>query len=183
MKKRTLSMLALVCMSTMLAFPHPGLSASEDTTAPPKKTKTTTECTHGQIWDKKAKKCVDPKNSELDDDSIFEAARELAYAGRYEYSLTALDAVKDQTSARILNYRGYANRKAGRMDVGMAFYKRAIEKDGNYILARSYMGQALVEQGKTSEAEAQLAEIRNRGGESTWAYRTLFGSLNGSSSY
>ncbi|WP_198935147.1 tetratricopeptide repeat protein [Pararhizobium arenae] len=97
--------------------------------------------------------------------------------------MAALDAVSDQTSARILNYRGYANRKAGRMDVGMTFYQRAIKKDANYILARSYMGQALVEQGKLSEAKAQLTEISARGGEKTWAYRALFASLNGSSTY
>ena len=87
--------------------------------------------------------------------------------------------MRDQTSARVLNYRGYANRKAGRMDIGMAYYRKAIQTDANYILARSYMGQALVQQGKIEEARVQLIEIRDRGGENTWAYQALLQTLGG----
>lgn len=154
-------------------------AAGEDTSQPPEKTKTTSECTGGKIWDKDKKECVDAKKSGLDDDTLFKAARELAYDGQYENSLKVLDAVRDQTSARVLNYRGYANRKAGRMDIGMAYYRKAIQTDANYILARSYMGQALVQQGKIEEAKVQLIEIRDRGGENTWAYQALLQTLGG----
>jgi hypothetical protein len=41
------------------------------------------------------------------------------------------------------------------------------------------MGQALVEQGQIEEAKAQLIEIRDRGGENTWAYRALLETLGG----
>ena len=61
----------------------------------------------------------------------------------------------------------------------MSYYKRALQADENYILARSYMGQALVEQGQIEEAKAQLIEIRDRGGENTWAYRALLETLGG----
>ena len=91
--------------------------------------------------------------------------------------------MKEQESARVFNYLGYANRKAGRMELGMQYYKRAIQADENYILARSYMGQALVEQGRVEEARAQLVEIRDRGGEDTWAYRALLLSLGGVRQY
>ncbi len=79
----------------------------------------------------------------------------------------------------MLNYLGYANRKAGRMELGMQYYKRALQADENYILARSYMGQALIEQGQIEDARVQLVEIRDRGGEDTWAYRSLLQSLGG----
>lgn len=162
---------------------HAVMAAGEDTSAPPKKTKTTSECTDGKVWDAKKNACVNAKKSELGDDILFQAARELAYAGQYENSIKVLGAVKDQQSARVLNYLGYANRKAGRMELGMQYYKRALQADENYILARSYMGQALIEQGRVEEARVQLVEIRDRGGENTWAYRALLQSLGGVRQY
>jgi hypothetical protein len=45
------------------------------------------------------------------------------------------------------------------------------------------MGQALQEQGDVQAARVQLVEIRDRGGENTWAYRSLLQSLNGYRQY
>ncbi|WP_405052116.1 tetratricopeptide repeat protein [Sinorhizobium sp. 8-89] len=158
---------------------QPAMAIGEDTSEPPRKTKTTTQCKNGKIWDARKGQCVNAKKSGLSDDILFEAARELAYAGQYENAIKVLGAVSDQRSARVLNYLGYANRKAGRMELGMQFYKRALQADENYILARSYLGQALVEQGRIEEAKVQLVEIRDRGGENTWAYKALLQSLGG----
>lgn len=179
MINRNTAFIALFSATSLLALGSSAFAAGEDTTAPPDKTKTSTECTDGKVWDEAKKECADPKKSGLDDDLLFKAARELAYAGQYENSLKVLDAVKDQNSARILNYRGYSNRKAGRMELGMSYYRRALQADENYILARSYMGQALIEQGNVEEAKVQLIEIRDRGGENSWAYRALLDSLGG----
>ena len=179
MTKRMSALFVLLTTLSTFTLCQTAGAVSEDTTAPPKKTKTSTECQDGKIWDAKKKECVNAKKSGLDDDILFNAARELAYAGQYENALKVLDAVKDQASARILNYRGYSNRKAGRMELGMRFYRRALQADENYILARSYMGQALMEQGKVQEAKIQLIEIRDRGGENSWAYRALLGSIGG----
>ncbi|WP_372352949.1 tetratricopeptide repeat protein [Pararhizobium sp. BT-229] len=173
------AVIALFSAASFFALGQTAWAAGEDTTNPPEKTKTSIECKDGKVWDDQKKECVEAKKSGLDDDILFKAARELAYAGQYENSLKVLDAVKDQDSARILNYRGYSNRKAGRMELGMSYYKRALQADENYILARSYMGQALIEQGEIEEAKAQLIEIRDRGGENTWAYRALLESLGG----
>ncbi len=158
-------------------------AVGDDTSAPPKKTKTSTQCKDGKVWDAKRNRCVEAKRSDLGDDILFDAARELAYAGQYENAIKVLGAMKEQRSARVLNYLGYANRKAGRMELGMQYYKRALQADENYILARSYMGQALVEQGRVEEARVQLVEIRDRGGEGTWAYRALLQSLGGVRQY
>jgi Flp pilus assembly protein TadD len=72
---------------------------------------------------------------------------------------------------------GFANRKAGRVDVAMSYYRKALAIDGNYLLARSYMGQGLIAQGKIEEARAQLIEIRDRGGRDTYAYHSLYDAL------
>ncbi len=183
MINRKTALIALFSAVSAFALTHTARAAGEDTTTPPDTTKTSTECTDGKVWDEEKKECVEPKKSGMNDDMLFKAARELAYAGQYENSLKVLDAVKDQNSARILNYRGYSNRKAGRMELGMSYYKRALQADENYILARSYMGQALVEQGQIEEAKVQLIEIRDRGGENTWAYRALLETLGGVRQY
>jgi len=183
MINRKTALIALFSAVSAFALSHAARAAGEDTTTPPDTTKTSTECTDGKVWDEEKKECVEPQKSGMNDDLLFKAARELAYAGQYENSLKVLDAVKDQNSARILNYRGYSNRKAGRVELGMSYYKRALQADENYILARSYMGQALVEQGQIEEAKVQLIEIRDRGGENTWAYRALLDTLGGVRQY
>jgi tetratricopeptide (TPR) repeat protein len=168
-----------------LAFSAPAFAAGEesDETKPPPKTQTTTTCADGKIWDKKKKECVTPKKQSFNDDELYRAAREFAYDGQYDNAITALRLAENQNDPRILNYLGYANRKAGRMDLGMSYYRKALQADENYILARSYMGQALMEQGDVQAARVQLVEIRDRGGEDTWAYRALLQSLNGYRTY
>lgn len=129
--------------------------------------------------EEKAKEEEQKKTERQIDDTLYEAAREFAYAGQHENALRALRAAYNQEDPRILNYMGYNTRKLGDMQLGMTYYKRALQKDENYILARSYMGQALIEQGDVEGARVQLVEIRDRGGENTWAYRALLQSLGG----
>ncbi len=149
------------------------VGSETDQTQPPAKTETSTKCKDGEVWDKDKKKCVNPKKSSLDDDTLYNAARELAYARQYRNALTVLSAMKNQDEPRVLNYKGYANRKAGNVKLGMSYYQQALAKDPNFILARSYMGMAYVEQGNMKEAKHQLYEIRERGGSNTWAYTAL----------
>ncbi len=182
MMSRKIILFALATFTASLAG-QAAMAVGDNTDAPPKKTKTTTQCKNGQVWDAKRNRCVQAKKSDLSDDILFNAARELAYAGQYENAIKVLGAMKERQSARVLNYLGYANRKAGRMELGMQFYKRALQADENYLLARSYMGQALVEQGRIEEAKIQLIEIRDRGGENSWAYQALLQSLGGVRSY
>lgn len=187
------TMLLSFCAAVSLAVFSPASAAGADTTTPPVATETTTTCTDGKIWSDERKECIAPedlkpaddkakteeqKKSEIDD-KLYEAAREFAYAGQYGNALRALRAASDQEDPRILNYTGYNTRKLGDMALGMRYYERALQKDANYILARSYMGQALIEQGDIEGARVQLVEIRDRGGENTWAYRALLQSLGG----
>jgi tetratricopeptide (TPR) repeat protein len=151
--------------------------ASGSSSAPPTPTATTKKCKNGQIWDKKTKACVNPQSGALDDDTLYGAVREFAYAGQYENAQNALRAMSDQSDDRVLTYWGFTTRKMGDVPGGMAFYARALEKNPGNLLVRSYMGQSLVEQGKTQEARAQLIEIRARGGTGTWSETALKAAL------
>ncbi len=159
------------------------LAAGSDSSEPPVKTETSTECTDGKVWDEVKKECVEPEKSGFNDNQLYDAARELAYAGQYDNAINILELASNQNDPRILNYLGFANRKAGRMELGMSYYRKALAIDGNYILARSYMGQALIDQGDLQGARMQLVEIRDRGGEDSWAYRALRDSLNTGRTY
>lgn len=150
---------------------------------PPVKTETTTKCKNGKIWDTKKKLCVKAQKNSFNDDQLYNAARELAYDGQYDNAIHILQLASNQQDPRILNYLGFANRKAGRMDVGMQYYREALKINPNYIMARSYMGEALLLRGDREGARVQLVEIRDRGGENTWAYRALLQALNGYSAY
>jgi tetratricopeptide (TPR) repeat protein len=152
-------------------------SSSSSSDSGGKADKTMSKCKHGMVYSEGKKKCVKANKSSMNDTQLYEIARDLAYAGRYEDALIVLDAAKNQNDPRILNYKGYANRKAGRVDLAMTYYRKAIAIDGNYILARSYMGQGLIMQGKIEEARAQLIEIRDRGGKDTYAYQALYDAL------
>lgn len=158
---------------TALLFPMAAFAAGSSDSSPPKPTQTTTSCQNGQVWDKKAKSCVDAQESRLDDDTRYGAVRELAYAGQYDEALYVLAAMSDQGESRVLTYYGFTHRKAGRADLGMQYYKAALKADPNNLLARSYMGQGLVASGDTTAARIQLSEIQSRGGRLSWPETSL----------
>ena len=173
--KTIFTTLAAASIATM------GFAAGSDSTSPPVKTQTTQDCKNGQIWDDRKSECVNPQSGALSDDDLYNAARELAYDGQYENALKVLEVAENQNDPRILNYKGFANRKAGRIEQGMTYYQAALKIDPDYILARSYMGQALISDGDTAGAKAQLAEIEARGGKETWAYAALEKAIGGES--
>lgn len=158
-------------------------AAGSDSSEPPTPTQTSKDCKDGQIWDKDVKKCVSATQGMFDDDTLYEAARELAYADQYENAIDLLHLASNPDDPRILNYLGFSNRKAGRMEVGMAYYKEALKRDPDYILARSYMGQAYLQQNKRNAARDQLVEIEARGGKGTWAHTALVQAIKGASTY
>ena len=57
--------------------------------------------------------------------------------------------------------------------------KQALKIDPNYILARSYMGQAMISEGDFVGAREQLIQIADRGGKDSWAYTALNKALHG----
>lgn len=134
---------------------------------------TTQTCTGGKVWDKKLQKCVNPKRGELDDDSIYEAGRDLALVGRYGEAIEVLGLAADKTDPRILNYLGYAHRKAGRIAVGLGYYQEALRLDPDFTLAREYLGEAFLTIGDLASARNQLDEIEKRCGKGCREYALL----------
>jgi thioredoxin-like negative regulator of GroEL len=155
-------------LALSLALPTGLMAAgSSDSSAP-----ATPKCEDGQVYDQATKTCVDAKDSRLDDDDRYETVRALAHAGRHSDAQRVLAAMK-QDDDRTLTYLGFTTRRMGDMAGGMALYARALDVNPDNLLARSYMGQALVEQGRVADALSQLREIRARGGEGTWAEASL----------
>lgn len=156
-----------------IALPLSAFAAGGGSSTPPSQTNTTTQCKNGQIWDANTRTCVNPQSGSLDDDTLYGAAREFAYAGQYGAALAALDAMAEGESDRVLTYRGFAHRKMGEPEAAMAFYTAALVQNPDNLLARSYMGQGLAEAGDKAAARGQLTEIRARGGRGSWAEFSL----------
>jgi tetratricopeptide (TPR) repeat protein len=175
-----LSMFAATMFSTA-SFAAGESSGGND--AAPKATETTTKCKKTEVYDKKLKKCVELKksgmNEIMDENALYDTARELAYFERPEEAIILLKQIANQNQPRVQNYLGFANRKAGRMEDAMMYYNIALSMDPNYVLARSYMGQGLLEQGDFGGAYAQLREIKERAGTNNRSYEMLASAITG----
>jgi tetratricopeptide (TPR) repeat protein len=167
-----------IVLPTTTAF-----AAGSDSDEAPKKTKTSTECKDGKVWDKEKKECLDAKSDLLTDDARYQAASELAYSGRYSQAQTVLAAMSDQTDSRVLTYYGFTHRRSGDVELGMKYYNQALAADPDNLLARSYMGQGYVEQGQMDQARMQLVEINARGGKGTWPQISLANALESGVGY
>jgi tetratricopeptide (TPR) repeat protein len=163
----------IILVASLAFFPFAAFAAGSDDTEPPTPTETTTECEKGQVWDEKTKTCIKAEDQSLNDDQRYNATRELAYAGRYNEALAMLDTMTEGDTARVMTYRGFALRKSGQIEEGIAAYEAAIAADPANILARSYYGQLLVEMYELDLAKDQLASIRAHDGAGTWAERSL----------
>ncbi len=165
--------LPFVLMAPGLAF----AAGSGGDAGAPTTTDTTKTCKGVKVWDSQKKRCVNPQDSRLDTDTLYGAVRELAYAGRYLDAQGVLTAMSDQTDDRVLTYWGFTHRKLGNLELANAFYQDAIARNPDNILARSYMAQGLVEEGRYDEAVAQWREITARGGTGSWAETSLRNAL------
>ena len=135
--------------------------------------KTVTQCKKGEVWDKKQKKCVPPQQGQIDDESIYEAGRDLAMDGRYAEAINVLSLATNKADPRILNYLGFSHRKDGRVLVGLGYYQEALKVDPDYVLVREYLGEAHLQLGDLAAAQEQLREIEKRCGTTCEEYADL----------
>ncbi|QMU57441.1 MAG: hypothetical protein GKR98_04020 [Boseongicola sp.] len=138
---------------------------------PPKPTETTQDCAHGTIWDDKIEACVAPEDSTNDQASLYLNARELAWAGRLDDASRVLNVM--QPSHKVLTYQGFVVRAEANWSKAESLYQAALTANPNNLLARSYYGQGLAENGDISGAQNQLSEIRQRGGRISWPETAL----------
>ncbi|MEZ5774883.1 MAG: tetratricopeptide repeat protein [Hyphomicrobiaceae bacterium] len=123
---------------------------------------------------KKLKKCREQNPKRLDDAALIYRAYVLAREEHdYQAALDLLALVEHRDDAELLTYVGYATRKLGRVEEGLGYYRAALALDPDYVEARAYMGEALIEEGRLDGATAELAEIARRAGTTSEAYLAL----------
>ncbi|WP_064706187.1 tetratricopeptide repeat protein [Rhizobium bangladeshense] len=162
---RIASILLGGCLAASL-FSGPVFAVGNDNSTMP-------TCKKGEIYDQKTKKCVKQQSANVSDENRTDYAYSLAKAGRYEEALAMLDTVRDQNSAEVLNYRGYATRKLGRTDEGISYYLQSVKMDPQYAKVREYLGEAYVIKGRLDLAKEQLNTIKTICGTACEEYQDL----------
>ena len=163
---------ALLPLALTLAAGAAVAVAPEDQ-SPPTPTPTTTTCEAGQVWDTESGACVAIEQSRLDEETLRRTARELAYADRSPDALALLARSTAPGASEVLTLTAFAHGRAGELDTALPIYGAALTADPDNLLARAYMGLALIAAGRAEDAEMQLSEIRARGGAGGWPDRAL----------
>lgn len=132
-----------------------------------------TTCPAGEVYDARTMRCVKQQAGVLPDPALTEYAYALAKAERYDEALQVLNVLKNPNTPRALNYRGYATRKLGRVDEGIAYYRRSVALDPRYAQVREYLGEAYVIKGDMTQAKAQLRAIKRICGTGCEEYEDL----------
>jgi tetratricopeptide (TPR) repeat protein len=136
-----------------------------------------TQCKEGLTYNEQTKTCE--KTSLLDDQQLYEQGRALALAGYYENALEALMAVRNKEDARVLTYIGYAKRKLGAVDEGIAWYHKALAIDPGNLYTHEYLGEGYVAAGRTDLAKVQLARLETLCGTGCEQYEGLAAAIAG----
>jgi tetratricopeptide (TPR) repeat protein len=166
----------LVTIGLSPAFAAGGSADTSKTTTPPK---AVLKCKTGEVVKPvtkngvKTESCVKVKADILPDEDLYQQARLIAKSGHYDWALEVLAAVHDQNDPRVLNYTGYSNRKAGRIEIGVTYYRKALAINPDFILAREYLGEGYVAAGRVDLARLELGEIKARAGADTEEYQNL----------
>jgi Flp pilus assembly protein TadD len=111
------------------------------------------------------------------DQQLYEQGKALAEAAQYDAALAVLEKISRQDDPKVLNYIGYSHRKAGRLDIAIEIYKKALAIDPNFVQARAYLGEGFVASGMLDLAKAELAEIKERCGATCVEYTALAKSI------
>jgi tetratricopeptide (TPR) repeat protein len=130
-------------------------------------------CKKGQVWNTTSKKCMATQSGILPDEELYQQGRALAKEGQYDWAIQVLATIQDQQDPRVLNYLGYSNRKAGRIDVGITYYRKALAIDPNFNLAREYLGEGYLAAGRVDLAMNVLADIAKSCGTNCDEYKEL----------
>jgi pentatricopeptide repeat protein len=140
---------------------------------------TTPTCPAGQVYDPATKSCIKLDSGILPDEDLYEQGRALAKAGRYDDALTVFAAMNDRSGAEVLTMIGYATRKLGRIDEGVAYYRQALAVDPDNLDTHEYLGEAYLQQGKPDLAAAELATLEALCGTECEQYEDLSAALAG----
>ncbi|GGL70347.1 chitin binding peritrophin-A domain-containing protein [Wenxinia marina] len=162
----------LVLASALALVPVSAFAVGTETPPAPEPSPTAETCDDGLVWDIATETCLPPEESTNEDSAMLNDARRLNYEGRYDAALSIL-ATLPADDPMALTLRGYALRKGGDMDGGLALYQAALDIDPDLLLTRSYRGMAYLELGDYAGAWTELQEIRVRGGAGSWPEQAL----------
>ena len=138
-----------------------------------------TTCPRGEVYDARTMSCVKQGSSVLPDKALTDYAYALAKAWRFDEALDVLNLLKNPNTAEALNYRGYVTRKMGRVDEGIAYYRKSIALAPRYAQVREYLGEAYVIKHDIARAKAQLRVIKTICGTGCEEYKHLAGAIVG----
>jgi tetratricopeptide (TPR) repeat protein len=121
----------------------------------------------------KKKRCVKLVSGVLPDAELYDQGYALAKEGAYDWALDVLATVQNQQDPDVLNMQGYSHRKAGRLDVAISYYSKALAINPDFVRAREYLGEGYVAAGRVDLAEAELSHIKARCGVTCEEYVEL----------
>ena len=127
---------------------------------------------------KKTKMCVKAMGSLVPDNELYQQAYLLAKTGEYDWAITVLSSIQNQSDPDVMNMLGYSNRKAGRVELGISYYAKALQMRPDFVRAREYLGEGYVAAGKLDLARAQLGEIAKICGTTCEEYKDLSNVIN-----
>jgi Flp pilus assembly protein TadD len=136
-------------------------------------------CKKGEVWSEARQRCVKAQSGVLPDEELYQQGRALAREGNYDWAIEVLALVQNKEDPRVLNYTGYSHRKAGRLDIGITYYRKALAIDPNFNLAREYLGEGYIAAGRIDLAMNELAAIEKSCGTDCDEYRELSAAIAG----
>jgi tetratricopeptide (TPR) repeat protein len=128
---------------------------------------------------KKVKLCMKVVGSLIPDDELYQQAYLLAKTGEYDWAITILSSIQNQNDPDVMNMLGYSNRKAGRVELGISYYAKALDLRPDFVRAREYLGEGYVAAGRLDLARVQLGEIAKICGTTCVEYNDLSAAING----
>ena len=146
-------------------------------------TSTPTPCKAGMVWNKAKGICEKAQSGLFDDGTLYEQGRALALAGDYDSALTLFAAIRDQEDSDILTMIGYATRKSGAVEEGIAYYHRALALNPDNLDTREYLGEGYVAMGRLDLAQGQLDRIAALCGAGCDQYLDLAAAMAGDESW
>lgn len=130
------------------------------------------ECPEGSIASEAGDAC------ELQDAFLYRQGRQLALDGQYDRALAMLNAA-DRSDPMVLTMSGYALRKSGRLQDGIALYHQALAIDPGNPYTLEYLGEGYVAAGNLPLALEQLHLLKTTCGAECDQYRQLASVISG----
>ena len=159
--------LAHLTLALALAFSLPAFAAGSDSGGGGESTSPVPTCKKGEVFSPAKKKCVAKTSEIIPDRAILDQAWALARNSEFDAARELFELAATRENPEVLNGLGYTNRKLGLFEIGIGYYKQALNIDPNYLQVREYLGEGYVTMGKLDLAREQLAEIEKRGGKGT----------------